>query len=312
MTASASATDTKTPTGSLTASQTPTPTRTPTQTASATSTLTATPTLTPPPSPVRGAGGPWVITGNASWLAAAGNPPIALTPAASNAAGAAWFSGALPVDAFSVAFSFVIDTLPAAGTIADGIALVVQRAPAGAGALGATGGGLGYAGITPSFAVRFDTYNGTSNSTLGLLYGGVVGTGGGEVAYGPNQPFAWYSKNFFNCTLSYSGQATKTLALTVTENKPGGATKAWSWTVDARALLGCDAGGVPGSCVALFGMTGGTGGSFARQVLQTFVCESRGVVAVAVAWGGGGGSLNDFSPLRPATLHPDLLRFPHW
>lgn len=106
------------------------------------------------------------------------------------------------------------------------------------------------------------------------MYNGVVGTSGGEFAYGPGQPFSWYSKNIFNCTLTYSGQASQVLSLTVSEYVAGGASASWSWNnINARALLGCDEGVPAGQCFAYFGMTGGTGADFARQVFMSFTCE---------------------------------------
>ncbi len=46
---------------------------------------------------------------------------------------------------------------------ADGIAFVLQNQSLNA---GSSGGGLGYAGITPSFAVEFDTYNNGSHEPI--------------------------------------------------------------------------------------------------------------------------------------------------
>src|SRR5262249_18227749 len=78
--------------------------------------------------------------------------------------------------------SFVMNVRPANSTpgqinSADGITFVLQASPDGAGALGAAGGGLGYGGITPSVAIKFDLYSqGTHRSTTGLYLNGATGT----------------------------------------------------------------------------------------------------------------------------------------
>jgi hypothetical protein len=57
---------------------------------------------------------------------------------------------------FHIAFEIKISANVNGG--ADGMSFVMQNAPAGAGALGSPGGGIGYQGITNSVVVEFDTF----------------------------------------------------------------------------------------------------------------------------------------------------------
>ncbi|KAJ1549481.1 peptide-N4-(N-acetyl-beta- glucosaminyl)asparagine amidase, partial [Cladochytrium tenue] len=85
---------------------------------------------------------------------------ILLTENRTDQVGAAWTPARLPVDRSFVAdFVFLIDRKGA-----DGLAFVVQGAPAGAAAVGKGGGSLGYAGLPRSLAVEFDTYQGRDTS----------------------------------------------------------------------------------------------------------------------------------------------------
>ncbi|KAJ1555891.1 peptide-N4-(N-acetyl-beta- glucosaminyl)asparagine amidase [Cladochytrium tenue] len=81
---------------------------------------------------------------------------VVLTENRADQVGAAWTPARLPVDRSFVAdFVFLIDRKGA-----DGLAFVVQGAPAGTAAVGTGGAGLGYAGLPRSLAVEFDTYQG--------------------------------------------------------------------------------------------------------------------------------------------------------
>jgi hypothetical protein len=60
---------------------------------------------------------------------------------------------------------------------ADGAAFILQNAPSGASALGSGGGGFGLTGITPSFAVCLNLYNGAAGgSGYQVAFNGVIGT----------------------------------------------------------------------------------------------------------------------------------------
>ena len=95
--------------------------------------------------------------------AIAGNA-LRLTAASANQTAGAWNQVAVSVvPGFDSTFSFRI-TPPAVGTKAEGMAFVIQRAPAGANALGGAVWGIGYgpgsngAALTNSLAIEIDTF----------------------------------------------------------------------------------------------------------------------------------------------------------
>ena len=109
------------------------------------------------------------LQGNASTLPSSmpGSTDYQLTPAAASQRGAFWNNVALNLaNNFTVSaeLNFGTQTGPAStpgfGTGADGIAFVLQST--GTSALGAVGEGLGYGGISNSFAVEMDTWQNTN------------------------------------------------------------------------------------------------------------------------------------------------------
>ena len=110
------------------------------------------------------------INGTAAATDIAGRNVIRLTPPQGNAGGSVFSTQAIALTndySFSTRFTFNIgsNNVNEYGEIgADGIAFVVQTL---SNTVGGTGGGLGYAGITPSVEVEFDTYsNGGSDPRL--------------------------------------------------------------------------------------------------------------------------------------------------
>jgi len=123
------------------------------------------------------------LNGSATVL---GGTAIRMTNNATYQAGSAWSNQRLPTTQdLHAQFSFYLHDSNT-GTRADGIMFVIQNSSAGTGALGGTGGYLGYqasagtAGITPSVGVEFDTYNNsaegwdTNNNHVGIDQGGRV------------------------------------------------------------------------------------------------------------------------------------------
>lgn len=77
-----------------------------------------------------------------------------LTHEATNLAGSVWYESLISLDEdFDINFGINLGDLDVNG--ADGIYFVLQPVSTG---LGATGGGMGYEGISPSVGVEFDTY----------------------------------------------------------------------------------------------------------------------------------------------------------
>jgi uncharacterized repeat protein (TIGR01451 family) len=128
-------------------------------------------------------------------------PPVVktvlrLTPNAIDTAGSAWYNTQQPVvGAFSTTFTFELSN-PSAGSQgpADGIAFVIQNSPAGTGALGPDGCGIGFGdsdycisstgGIPNSLAVEFNTFNngtGVDPSNNDVTIQNCSGTGANSV-----------------------------------------------------------------------------------------------------------------------------------
>ena len=109
--------------------------------------------------------------GNATLLS--DNSTVRLTQAIGNQNGSIWNKNKV-----DITNDFDISTKVNLGNIsngADGIAFVLQNQSVNAGSVG---GGLGYAGITPSFAVEFDTYyNGGSDPASGKDHIAIIRNG---------------------------------------------------------------------------------------------------------------------------------------
>jgi hypothetical protein len=86
---------------------------------------------------------------------------VTLTLARSNQSGSVWQNDKLDLDAdFSIDADVYLGTIDASG--ADGIAFVLQPLSVNA---GSSGGGLGYAGISPSIAIEYDTWQNAADPT---------------------------------------------------------------------------------------------------------------------------------------------------
>jgi hypothetical protein len=101
---------------------------------------------------------------------------LVLTPASNNKRGSAFTTAQVPFDATTSFHTYFRFRIGPNATGADGMAFVLHSG--GAGALGANGGGLGYQGIIPSFAVELDTFDNGSgdpdaNHVAVLFDGGV-------------------------------------------------------------------------------------------------------------------------------------------
>ncbi len=126
------------------------------------------------------------------------------------------------------------------------MAFVIQGQ--GATALGETGGGLGYSGIAPSVAVKFDLYDnaGEGTDSTGLFTGGTYPSQPGSIDL-TNTPIDLHSGDTFLAQLNYDGAL---LAVTITDTVTG-LSASQSYPVDIPGLLGSDLGYV--------GFSGGTG-----------------------------------------------------
>jgi autotransporter-associated beta strand protein len=137
---------------------------------------------------------------------------------------------------------------------ADGVTFVLQNSGSGAGALGITGGSLGYGGITPSAAVAINIY---APNTIGTNYitGGTAGT------YLSSSPVNPGSGDPILVTLNYNGASTltETMSDTVTGQ------------VYSHQFTGANiASAAGGGGLAYLGFTGGDGGAASNQMISNF------------------------------------------
>jgi len=103
------------------------------------------------------------LAGNARMLTPTG--PIRLTDAVDYQSGAAWIPSSFSLaQDFHAQFSFVLGSGGGLGGHADGITFTVQGSADGTHATGDDGGGIGYEGLSPSFAVAFDDFENTNDS----------------------------------------------------------------------------------------------------------------------------------------------------
>ena len=98
----------------------------------------------------------WQLNGTSSWQVV--GESINLTPGVGSVAGSVIYKTPVPINTpWEISFTYrVADT---SAVPADGFAVFIHRAAAGATALGATGGGKGYTGsISPSYGFAINTY----------------------------------------------------------------------------------------------------------------------------------------------------------
>ncbi|QEH37254.1 Legume lectin domain protein [Aquisphaera giovannonii] len=167
---------------------------------------------------------------------------------------------------FTTTFTFQMAPGTTAPPIADGFTFTIQNSGAGTSALGQAGGGLGYAGIGNSVAIKFDAYKPFGDhSSTGLYVNGdypdVSPPGPGDV-YVPldgtgidfNAAATDATPHTFQASLSYDGT---TLTETITDETTG-ATFSTQYAINLAGYLN--------STSAYVGFTGATGG--ATSIIQ--------------------------------------------
>jgi len=220
---------------------------------------------------------------------------LRLTAASSNQAGAAYTT--VPValgsnDTFSTQFQFRF-TNPGGVDPADGITFVLAANPNG---LGGTGVGLGYAGVTNSVAIEFDTYNNGNPNSLGFfsaepdssnhvavdtnglltdtasanVYGNAsCGFANGTPAQNPNTaPGCMSNGGLWTATISYDGAA-----LTVNLLDP-----AKGSTFTAINALPVNIASLLGTTSAFAGFTGSTGAGWENQDIVNWTLSNTAAV----------------------------------
>jgi hypothetical protein len=136
-----------------------------------------------------------------------GSDSLHLTNTGSSEFRSVFFETPQQVGQFSASFTYTVQNAGIAFGNHFGACFVIQNSPSGAAALGSSGSGLGYAGITNSVALSFEI--GNSPSATGLYSGGVIG--GGAAATPPVNALAGHP---IDVNLSYNGSL---LTLTMTD-----------------------------------------------------------------------------------------------
>jgi hypothetical protein len=189
-----------------------------------------------------------------------------LTVGAVNEAGTIFSNALLSITNFTSTFTFRIHE--GSDPRGEGFTFIIQTN--GPTQLGQTGGGLGYAGIANSIAIKFDLFKPSGNhSSTGLYVNGDAPNNGPDI--GPNDVYVdldgtgidFNNQHTKQVDLSYDGT---TLTETITDTVTGDSFTT-SYTVNIPALIG--------SATAYVGFGGGTsdpnqGGGTCLQDIQTW------------------------------------------
>lgn len=113
----------------------------------------------------------WALNNNGNPVPALNNNVLTLTDNGNGEASSAFFDVGQYVGGFVASFYY-----QATGG-ADGTTFCIQNSPAGTSALGGSGGGLGYAGITPSAAFEMNIFTNAVHGGIGIRVGtnGAIG-----------------------------------------------------------------------------------------------------------------------------------------
>jgi hypothetical protein len=174
----------------------------------------------------------------------------------------AYWTAPVNVQSFSTDFTFQLTNANA-----DGFTFLLQTS--GLTGMGTTGGGLGFAGLAPSVAVKFDLFdnNGEGANSTGLYTNGFApstpaSTLGGGVDL--------HSGDVFQVHLTYDGA---TLTMTITDKTIPADSFTTSWPINIPATLGGN--------TAFAGFSGGTGGLTAIQEILTWTYSIAGATTSA-------------------------------
>lgn len=177
---------------------------------------------------------------------------IAMTDLQYSASSSAFYTTLMDVGGFQTQFEF---TMQAA--IADGITFCVTTE--GPGAIGVTGGDLGYAQIPNSIAIKFDLWNnvGDDANSTGIFTNGAV-------PFDPSFPLApvyLASGDKMMVTVSY---ASADLQMTI-KDEVNGNSKSYSFPIDLPSTIG--------SNMAYVGFTGGVGAATSHIQLWSWMFQ---------------------------------------
>jgi hypothetical protein len=182
-----------------------------------------------------------------------------------------WFAFPLYVGAFQASFTYQ----DIGGGGADGVGFVIQNDPRGPTALGLSGGGLAYAGITSSVAVLFNIFPGAPGGPSGVMLGtNGVGAYDGSGAlsgksYQSTAPVNLDMGNPIAVALRYTGGILQvSLTDTVT-------------SVNFQTNIAVNIPAFTGTNVAWVGITGSEGGILSHQVVSNFTYRPLPTLAIS-------------------------------
>ena len=189
---------------------------------------------------------------NFQWQAGINGTRLRLTDGGGGEGTTAWTKNTQSIAKFTTQFTFQIT---AGSGFADGFTFCMQNA--GNTVVGAPGGGMGYAGIGTSVALKFDTYPGVS--TTGLYVNGAAPDDATPASIDMLAAgIDLHSGHVFSVALTYDGT---TLTERVSDNTTG-AVFTQAYTVNIP--------GTVGAATAFLGFTGGTGGETTTQDILTW------------------------------------------
>jgi hypothetical protein len=176
---------------------------------------------------------------------------LQLTNGGQYEAGSAYFPTPVNIQSFTTSFQFQLSN-PAG----DGITFVIQNS--GATAVGTHGGGLGYATIPKSVAIKFDLFSnaGEGPNSTGVYINGAMPTVPAINLTGTG--INLHDGDYFNTTITYDGT---NLVLTITDYVTL-ATWSQSFPINIPAIVGGN--------TAYVGFTGGTGGDTSSQKILSW------------------------------------------
>ena len=183
---------------------------------------------------------------------------LRLTDDQSLQTGSAFTTDRLDITKFSTNFTFQLDDISKVG--ADGFTFAIQGvAPT---AIGQSGGGLGYAGLGGSVAVKFDLYsnNGEGKNSTGLYLNGAYPSSSAINLNGTGIDL--HSRHVFVVDAAYEGG---TLSVTITDTATA-ASASQSYVVDISQQVG--------GPLAYVGFTAATGSKIARMEILSWTYSS--------------------------------------
>jgi hypothetical protein len=210
---------------------------------------------------------------------------LQLTNGGLNEAGSAFYTTPVSIQSFTTDFGFQLSN-PAG----DGITFTIQEM--GPSALGSSGGGLGYATIPNSVAIKFDLYNtgGEGPDSTGLYTNGAMPTVPAINLTGTGIDL--HSGDTLDANITYDGT---NLTMTLTDVLTL-ATWSTTWPINIPSVVG--------SNTAYVGFTGGTGTNSASQKLisWTYTAGPLSVPNYPVGFDGVGMTLNGGAALSGTRL----------